>query len=63
MWANACIHFLSPILMGQGFDKSLASRSDQIAAQDLPVPDVSDVSDVSLRLLKESPKSLNVRRT
>lgn len=49
--------------MGQGFDKSLASRSDQIAAQDLPVPDVSDVSDVSLRLLKESPKSLNVRRT
>ena len=46
--------------MGQGFDKSLASRSDQIAAQDLPVPDVSDVS---LRLLKESPKSLNVRRT
>jgi hypothetical protein len=60
MWANACIHFLSPILMGQGFDKSLASRSDQIATQDLPV---SDVSDVSLRLLKESPKSLNVRRT
>ena len=52
--------------MGQGFDKSLASRSDQIATQDLPVPDVpdvSDVSDVSLRLLKESPKSLNVRRT
>ena len=46
--------------MGQGFDKSLASRSDQIATQDLPV---SDVSDVSLRLLKESPKSLNVRRT
>ena len=43
--------------MGQGFDKSLASRSDQIATQDLPV------SDVSLRLLKESPKSLNVRRT
>lgn len=49
--------------MGQGFDKSLASRSDQIATQDLPVSDVSDVSDVSLRLLKESPKSLNVRRT
>lgn len=40
-----------------------ASRSDQIATQDLPLPDVPNVSDVSLRLLKESPKSLNVRRT